>query len=145
MGGMNRADLEAFVERHVAAFNRHDPAALAAQHTAEGVVESPMFATLRGRAAIEESHRLFLSSFPDAALTLDTLVIDPPRVAIFLTLRATHAGDFFGIAGTYKRFDVPMARIVTMEDGLIGHERRIYDFTGLLVQVGVLRAKPAKP
>jgi signal peptidase I len=28
-------------------------------------------------------------------------------------LRATHAGDFFGIAGTNKRFDVPMARIVT--------------------------------
>jgi hypothetical protein len=31
------------------------------------------------------------------------------------------------------------------DDGLIEHERRIYDFTGLLVQIGVLRAKPAKP
>jgi predicted ester cyclase len=142
---MTRVELESLMERHVAAFNQHDPAALAAQHTVDGVVESPMFATLRGRTAIEESHRLFLSSFPDAAITLDTLVIDPPRVAIFLMLRATHVGDFFGIAGTNRHFDVPMARIVTMEDGLIGHERRIYDFTGLLVQIGVLRAKPAKP
>jgi hypothetical protein len=32
-----------------------------------------------------------------------------------------------------------------MEGELIAHETRIYDFTGLLVQVGVLRAKPAKP
>jgi hypothetical protein len=31
------------------------------------------------------------------------------------------------------------------DQGLIAHERRIYDFTGLLVRLGVLRAKPAKP
>jgi hypothetical protein len=30
-------------------------------------------------------------------------------------------------------------------EGLIATERRFYDFTGLLVQVGILRAKPAKP
>jgi hypothetical protein len=34
---------------------------------------------------------------------------------------------------------------MTFADGLIAHERRIYDFTGLLLQIGVLRAKPAKP
>jgi hypothetical protein len=30
-----------------------------------------------------------------------------------------------------------------MTDGRIVHERRILDFTGVLVQVGVLKAKPA--
>jgi hypothetical protein len=30
-----------------------------------------------------------------------------------------------------------------MKDGLIAHERRIYDFAGLLMQVGVLRGKSA--
>jgi hypothetical protein len=29
-----------------------------------------------------------------------------------------------------------------MVDGLIAHERRVYDFTGLLIQLGVLRSKP---
>jgi hypothetical protein len=39
-----------------------------------------------------------------------------------------------------------MSRLMKLnDDGLIEHERRIYDFTGLLVQLGVLRAKPAKP
>jgi hypothetical protein len=32
-----------------------------------------------------------------------------------------------------------------VESGLIIQQHVIYDYTGLLVQVGVLRAKPAKP
>jgi len=35
--------------------------------------------------------------------------------------------------------------LMTIEDGLIMHQRSVFDFTGLLVQVGVLRAKPGKP
>jgi hypothetical protein len=30
------------------------------------------------------------------------------------------------------------------DGGLIQHERRLYDFTSLLIQVGVLRSKPAR-
>jgi hypothetical protein len=30
-----------------------------------------------------------------------------------------------------------------LENGKIVRERRIFDFTGLLVQIGVLKAKPA--
>ena len=37
---------------------------------------------------------------------------------------------------------VVMACVLTFRDGLITEERRIYDFTGMLVQVGVLKAKP---
>jgi hypothetical protein len=33
--------------------------------------------------------------------------------------------------------------VCQVADGLIVHERRIYDFTGMLVQIGVLKAKPA--
>jgi len=32
---------------------------------------------------------------------------------------------------------------MTIRHGEIVHERRIFDFTGALVQIGVLRAKPA--
>jgi hypothetical protein len=30
-----------------------------------------------------------------------------------------------------------------LKDGQIARERRIYDFTGLLMQVGLLKARPA--
>ena len=53
------------------------------------------------------------------------------------------SGEFYGLAATNKHIVLPLARLFEFTDGLIGHERRFYDFTGLLVQVGVLRAKPA--
>lgn len=139
---MPRATLEALIKRQIDAWNRHDPASLAQQYTPDAIVESPMFANLRGRQAIEGSNRAFLTSFPDAEFALDTVVIDAPRMAVFLKFKATHVGEFFGLPGTNKHIQVPMARFVTTESGLIAHERRIYDFTGLLVQVGVLRATP---
>ena len=76
-------------------------------------------------------------------MTMDAVLIDPPRVALFSTAQATHVNEFFGIPGTHKRFEIHPARYMTCENGLIARERRIYDFTGLLVQIGVLRAKPA--
>ena len=48
-----------------------------------------------------------------------------------------------GVPATRKPFRLPIVFLCTLEDGLIVHERRIYDFTGLLVQIGVLKAKPA--
>ena len=141
---MSRATLEALVKRQIDAFNRHDPVALSEYHAPHSVVESPMFATLRGRKAIENAYRTFITSFPDAELAIDTIVVEAPRVAIFLRMKATHAGDFYGLPPTNKHIQMPMARLVTTEGGLIAHERRIYDFTGLLVQVGVLRAKPVE-
>jgi len=36
-----------------------------------------------------------------------------------------------------------MVFLVDIKDGKIQHERRVYDFTGLMIQLGVLKAKPA--
>ena len=57
-------------------------------------------------------------------------------------MAGTHAGDFFGLAPTGRHVEVELALLMTLVDGLVAEERRVYDFTGLLVQVGVLKAKP---
>jgi steroid delta-isomerase-like uncharacterized protein len=138
--------LQTIAERYADAWNRRDPEAIAQYHALGGVAESPIYATLRGRKMIEDASRAFFTSFPDATLELDAIVVDPPRVALFTTVNATHVNEFFGMPGTNRRFEFRNARLMEMDDqGLIVHERRIYDFTGLLVQIGVLRAKPAKP
>jgi hypothetical protein len=36
----------------------------------------------------------------------------------------------------------PCVLLYDLADGLITRERRIYDFTGLAVQVGAIKAKP---
>ena len=146
MAAVARAELQAIVERFAATWQRRDPAGLAQHHAPDGVAESPMYATLRGRKAIEDAYRAFFTSFPDATFALEQIIIDPPYVVLFSTVNATHQNDFFGLPGTNRRIDFRMARLMTMnDDGLIHHEERIYDFTGLLVQIGLLRAKPAKP
>ena len=143
---MTRAELQVLAERYLETWRRRDPVSIAALHAVDGVVESPIYATLRGRKAIEDASRAFFTSFPDATLETDAILIDPPHGATFTTINATHKNDFFGMPGTNRHIEFRNARLVLWdEQGLIAHERRIYDFTGLLVQLGVLRAKPAKP
>jgi steroid delta-isomerase-like uncharacterized protein len=143
---MTRAELQDIVERYLEQWKRRDPPGIALYHAPDGVAESPMYATLRGRKAIEDASRAFFTSFPDAALEIDATMIDPPHAAMFTTVNATHVNEFFGLPGTGRHIEFRNARLLRMNDeGFIVHERRIYDFTGLLVQLGVLRAKPAKP
>ena len=140
------AAIRFLVERFLDTWERKDAAAAAAFHAIDGVAESPMYGTLSGRQAIEDGYRAFFTSFPDATFTIESMVIDPPRVAMFTTVNATHMNDFFGLPGTNRPLMFRNSRLFEIDDqGLIAHERRIYDFTGVLVQIGVLRAKPAKP
>ncbi len=60
-----------------------------------------------------------------------------------VSIEATHIGEFLGMPPTGKRFIMPAVFFYQLENGKIVRERRIYDFTGLLVQIGVLKAKPA--
>ena len=139
------AAIRSLVERFLETWERKDAAAAAAFHANNGVAESPMFGTLNGRQAIEDGYRAFFTSFPDASTQVDSMVIEPPHVALFTTTTATHANDFFGLPGTGRRIDFRSGHLMRVENGSVTHVRRIYDFTGILLQLGVLRAKPAKP
>jgi steroid delta-isomerase-like uncharacterized protein len=144
---MTREALQGFAGQYLDAWVRHDPSAIARYHASNCVAESPTYATLRGRQAIEDAARAFFTSFTDVTLTIDAIVADPPHAAMFTTVNATHVNEFFGLPGTNRHIEFRNAWLLGMDEetGLIATERRIYDFTGLLVQTGVLRARPAKP
>jgi steroid delta-isomerase-like uncharacterized protein len=119
-----------------------DAAALAAGHTPDGTIISPIFRTVRGAEQIGASYRGLFEIFPDWDYRAGTLLIDDSRVAESFTASATHRGEFLGLPGSGKRFTIEGVRLFEMRDGRIAHERRYYDFTGLLMQLGVLRGKP---
>ena len=124
-------------------WNRRDTAALVQDLSENSVVESPFAGgSARGRAAIEEVHKNFFHAFPDAHLVLEDLLIDGDHVLMIARLSGTDDGGFMGLAPTGRSFDIPIASLYELQNGLIVHERRIYDFTGLLVQVGAIKAKP---
>ena len=140
---MTRDEILALLSRRMAAWRARDAAALAALHAPGGVVASPTAGVLEDRGEIERVYRLWLTAFPDLVTREDAVIIDGNRAVQILIVTATHAGDFFGLAPTGRHVDVQLASVMTFADGLITEERRIYDFTGLLVQVGVLKAKPS--
>ena len=139
-----RADLHRIAKAYLEAWMSHRPEAIARFHAEDAIADSPMYSTLRGRKAIEDAARAFMTSFADSTQTIDAIIIDPPQLALFTTFTATHVNEFFGLPGTGRRIEMKVSRHLKVnDDGLFVYERRIYDFTGVLVQIGVLRAKPA--
>lgn len=140
---MTREEITAFFTRREADWRAHDAAALAADHATDGVVISPTGGVLEGRADIERIYGIWFTAFPDLAFASTDLLVDGDRAVLVATVTGTHAGDFFGLAASGRHLQASFAFLYTLLDGVIVHEHRILDFTGVLIQVGVLKAKPA--
>jgi steroid delta-isomerase-like uncharacterized protein len=139
---MTRDAAQQFFDRRVDAWRRRDVEALMLAHTDDCVLESPIAGKVTGRAAIENVYRAFVTSFPDMTIENPDLIVDGDRAVQTVTFSGTNTGGFMGMAPTGKRFSFAAVLICTLRGGQIAHERRIYDFTGFLLEIGVLKAKP---
>jgi predicted ester cyclase len=140
---MTRDEMAAFFERRRDAMSRHDSVELARQHSEDGIVESPLAGgSAQGREALEKVNQSFFHAFPDVAFRQEALLIDGDSAVLLLHLSGTDLGGLMGLAPTGRSFTIPMVFLDEFKDGVIARERRIYDFTGLLVQVGAIKAKP---
>jgi steroid delta-isomerase-like uncharacterized protein len=140
---MTRSEINDLIVRFLEAWHRRDVTALANFHTEDCIVESPVAGgQARGREAIARSYEAFFHAFPDLALTYDEPLIDGNRVVLITRLSGTDRGGFLGLQPTGRSVDFPLVLLYGLANGLIARERRIYDFTGLAVQVGAIKAKP---
>lgn len=130
-----------FAERD-AIWRRGDTHALASLHADDGVIISPLFGVIKGLEAIEKSYENIFKIFNDLTLTTEDIVADGDRVAQFFASHATHTSDVFGIPATGRKFKVNGVLVFYFKDGKIVKERRMYDFTSMLIQLGVLKAVP---
>jgi predicted ester cyclase len=140
---MTRDEIFALFNRRDASWQARDAQALTADHAANGVVVSPTGGVLEGHVEIERIYRVWFNAFPDLVFTTEDLLVDDNRACLLCRITGSHSGEFFGMPPTGRKIEVAGAFIYRIEGNHIVHERRILDFTGLLVQVGVLRAKPA--
>ncbi len=139
---MTRQEIEMVLVRRLEAWRRRDAAAVAAEHSEDAVYESMLVGPLKGRTAITALYRSWFDAFPDAEFEVENQVIDSHSVAIAWTQKGRHMGEFCGLAATGRIFVLSGAFFFTFGAGGIVHTRSIYDITGLLVQIGVLKAKP---
>jgi steroid delta-isomerase-like uncharacterized protein len=142
---MARDQIRTFLDGFVSAWQRHDIPTLARCYTDDCEIVSPIFGTVTGREAVEGSFREVFKAFADITIRVDDLVIDgdADRAVSLWTARSTHKGPIFGMAATGKAVEVTMVFLLTFRDGQIAREVRMYDLTRLLLELGVLRAKPA--
>jgi steroid delta-isomerase-like uncharacterized protein len=143
LGSTSRQQVVELFKRREDAYEDLDAAALATDYAEHAVIESPTAGVHSGREAAEKALTAVFTAFLDLTVTTEQLIIEGDHVASVLTLKGTHIGDFLGIPPTGKQFRMPAVFFYQLENGRIVHERRIYDFTGLLLQIGVLKAKPA--
>jgi steroid delta-isomerase-like uncharacterized protein len=140
---MTREEIVELFARREAAFNEQDVDGFVATFAEDAVVESPFGGTHQGRAAITAVIKSAWDAFSDLTVRTDDLIIDGDRVVHVFTLSAIDTGGLMGMAPSGKPALLPMVFVCRVADGFVKHERRIYDFTGMLVQLGVLKAKPA--
>lgn len=139
---MTRAEIERFYEDRRRAWFDRDPAALAAGHAEDGVVESPTHGRLTNRAAIRGVYATWFDAFPDLKFVQEDLIVEDDRAAVFFLSTGTHMKPFASVPASGRHMELRGVFLATFRDGLITHERRYYDSTALLVQIGMLKTKP---
>jgi predicted ester cyclase len=140
---MTREQVENLFARRDSAFKNLDAAAESRLFAEDAIVESPTAGgSVKGRKAIEEVTRAWFDGFPNVLFTKTALVIDGDRAVWIGEIHGTDTGGFMGLPPTNKPFRLPIVFDCILEDGRIVREQRIYDFTGMLLQIGVLKAKP---
>jgi steroid delta-isomerase-like uncharacterized protein len=140
---MTREEIVALFARRQEAWQRHDAAALAADHAEDAVADSPMQGRLTGRARIEEVYASWFVAFPDLIRNCRELLIDDHRVVEIFTVSGTQSAPFGNVPATGRRLDIKGAWLSRLSpDGQIIADERLYDVTAVLVQLGVLRTKP---
>lgn len=87
---------------------------------------------------------MYLSAFPDVAVTIEDLVAEGDRVVARYTARGTHQGSFMGIAATGKRVTFTGIDIVRVSGDKIVEHWESFDQLGLMQQLGVVRM-PGQP
>jgi len=140
---MTREAIQALLDRRRSAVLGRDTEAFGAVYAESAQVESPLAGHLTGREAIMRAQDAVFNAFPDAAIVEDVALIDGERAAVIADFSGTQTGEILGLPPTGRAFRIPVVYLSVVRDNQIVSERRIYDFTGLLVQIGVLKAKPA--
>ena len=141
---MSGDELEGLAERHLAAMNRHDAAAVAGLYSERGIwAEPPGAQDLLGPRAVTQYLLLLFRAFPD--LTISPLRTLTCRDTCVVEWRAegTHRGAFLGVRGTGWHVEVHGASILDVHDGQVLASHHYCDSGTVLRQLDQLpRGEP---
>jgi predicted ester cyclase len=82
------------------------------------------------------------ASFPDLHGTVEDAIVEGDRLAARVTWRATHRGEFAGVAPTNKQVEMAAYHHVRFADGRAAEWWGTADVFGVLQQLGATVAAP---
>lgn len=91
---------------------------------------------LHGRDTWRAGAEEFKRAFPDLHAEVEDILAAGDRVAVRLSMRATHRGDFMGIAATGRPVRYVSHEFYRIDDDLIAEEWICSDTASLLRQIG---------
>lgn len=138
---MTRDETAALVGRWLRALEARDADTFSGLYGPHAVVESPLGGTVSGPEGVRKAFHAFFAAFPDAAITAEPPCIDDERVVVVASIAGTQTGSIAGLPPSGRPFRFALVFLLTLQNGAIVRDRRIYDFTGLLVQLGMLKTK----
>jgi steroid delta-isomerase-like uncharacterized protein len=91
---------------------------------------------LHGRDTWREGAAMFRAAFPDLHAEIEDIFACEDRVAVRLTMRGTHEGDYLGIPATGRPISYVSHEFYRIENGLIAEEWICSDTASLFRQIG---------
>lgn len=137
-------DTRLFVLDLTAAFNRHDPDAVAAYYAEDGILADWGGGRyVVGRAAIRDFIAGTFTSSPDACLELTGFIAQGGRFADECFLSGTHTGDSPGMPATNRPYCIHVAGIGEVVHRRIVQHSVYWNAAEYWAQLGVLPAPQA--
>jgi predicted ester cyclase len=106
-------------------------------HTGDLDAAEELFAAGQAKAAKQEAAD-FRRGFPDVISTIEDLIAEEDKVVARWRSRATHQGDYMGIAPSGKEVEYTGISFYRIEGGKIAQSWNIEDQLGLMRQIGVV-------
>jgi steroid delta-isomerase-like uncharacterized protein len=114
----------------------HDAGLVDELLSADFVNHDPFPGTAGNREGEKQAVAIHRSAMVEAEATVDDQIAEGDKVATRWTFRATHKGEFLGIAPTGKRITITGINICRIQKGKIAEMWRKTDVMSLLQQLG---------
>jgi steroid delta-isomerase-like uncharacterized protein len=131
-------EMEEVLVRYQGAFNAHDVDAALAFCTEDSYYENvPAGFRIEGLEDLAAFWESFFSACPDFEVGLDEQAYGQDTAVAWGSMRGTHLGEFMGVQGTGRRFEVPMVCIVGFRRGFVASDRAYFDLASVCDQLGI--------
>lgn len=110
---------------------------------AEDVLDHSPLGDVEGREELKEQASYLLTAFGDFSATVEDIIGEGDTVAMRVTVRGTHEGEFMGVEPTGEAFEVQNMVFTRVKDGQIAERWVQPDMLGMLQQLGVVEPPEA--